>query len=81
MKNEYKKEDQCIMDRQEHIMNLHEGYSISIRVHSLGNILMGDKLDGINESMQNSSIRLYNNDEAIEIMTGKIWNIKNTKKS
>ena len=69
------------MDRQEYIMNLHESYSISIRVHSLGHILMGDKLDGIDESIQNSSIRVYNNDEAIEIMTGKIWNMRNTKKS
>ena len=41
---------------------------------------MGIKCDGIDESMRNSSIHLYNNDEAIEIMTQKIYTMRNTIK-
>ena len=59
----------------------HEGYSIVVRVYHdriyKKNILMGIKLNGIDESTQNSSMRLYGiREEAIESMTQKIMKIK-----
>ena len=59
---------------------MNRGYSIVIQVHSHKYILMGIKCDGIDESMRNSSIHLYNNDEAIEIMTQKIYTMRSTIK-
>lgn len=57
------------------------GYSIVVRVYSQKNVLMGIKCDGVDESMRGSSIKVYSTiEDAIEVMTQKIWAMRSSIK-